>query len=152
MLERNVWALIHNRTRAYTSERWMRCENAVAFGVPDINACVKGHEFWLEIKCPFVHVRNSTPIFGGSHKLTPIQKSWFRNQANAGGKVFLLVCNEKFTFLLDGTSLPPDLDKLTVYDLIGHSCCVFYSQLEISDVWGELKANLISFLEGKKND
>lgn len=147
MFEREVWAFIKKQEVNNKNARWMRCENAVSTGVPDINACVQGHEFWIEVKCPKQHKRSDTPFFGSSHKLSAIQRSWMRRQKAAGGYSFLLACNESNTLLLDGGCLPSDLDKLTTAELSSHQSCVFYSASPIAEVWAELQQNLLNHLQ-----
>lgn len=152
MLERDVWLFIKSVETNMFRTRWMRCENAVAIGVPDLNACIEGKEFWVELKCPKVHVRKSTPVFGSSHKLSSMQLSWFRRQAAAGGKGFVLVCNEAVTLLLDGAFLTSAVNRMTLDEIkAAPGLCLFYSPEAITTAWGLVKQTLLSALKDKEN-
>lgn len=152
MLERDVWFFIKSVETNMFRTRWMRCENAVAIGVPDINACIDGNEFWVELKCPKVHVRKTTPVFGSSHKISSMQLSWFRRQAAAGGRGFVLVCNDALTLLLDGSRLTSAVNRMTIDELkASHELCLFYSPAAITTAWCQVKHALLSALKDKEN-
>lgn len=151
MLERNVWQFIKSAEAGQLRTRWMRCENAVAIGVPDLNACIDGQEFWVELKCPKAHVRESTPVFGGSHKISAMQLSWFRRQSAAGGLGFVMVCNEKCTLLLDGAYLTSAVNQMTLDEIKAtKGLCLFQAPADITQVWGRLKLALISAITFKE--
>lgn len=147
MLEREVWHFIKAAEVNKPRTRWMRCENAVASGVPDINACIDGREFWIELKCPKKHARESTPVFGGSHKISAMQLSWFRRQAAAGGHGFVIVSNEQNTLLLDGAYLSSAVNQMTL-DAIKATkgLCLFHAPADITQAWGRLRIALLSAL------
>ena len=50
-------------------------------GVPDVNGCTKGKEFWVELK--EIHSGNQLT-------LRPMQISWIAKRAMHGGQVFVL--------------------------------------------------------------
>jgi hypothetical protein len=58
-----------------------RIETSTGSGVPDMNICWYGIEFWAESKV-------ETP--GGNILLRPFQWAWMKKRQNAGGKVILL--------------------------------------------------------------
>lgn len=58
-----------------------RIETTTGSGVPDLNVCWYGIEFWAESKV-------ETP--GGNILLRPFQWAWMKKRQNAGGKVILL--------------------------------------------------------------
>jgi hypothetical protein len=60
---------------------WMRLENAVGVGAPDINVCYLGFEEWWELK-----VKGQAPI-------RPAQKVWHAQRERAGGRSFILLYN-----------------------------------------------------------
>lgn len=50
-------------------------------GVPDVNGCAKGKEFWVELK--EIHSGNKLT-------LRPMQISWLAKRASHGGQVFVM--------------------------------------------------------------
>ena len=63
-------------------------------GIPDINVCIKGIEFWIECKI--------SNMAGSRNQLKPMQKSWAKHRTLAGGKVFVLRYNsihDRFTLV-----------------------------------------------------
>ena len=65
---------------------WQRIETgALQQGVPDVNACYGGYEFWVELKC----TTNDTV------SLTPFQIAWHMRRATAGGISWILVADSK---------------------------------------------------------
>lgn len=57
-----------------------RLESSVGNGVPDVNGCLAGRDFWLELKL----------VTGNQVKLTPLQAAWLKTRAEAGGRSFVL--------------------------------------------------------------
>ena len=57
-----------------------RIENRVGVGTPDVNGCVDGKDFWLELKV----------IKGNSLRLSKFQKAWIYERLRVGGNVFVL--------------------------------------------------------------
>lgn len=73
-----------------TKVHWQRIETgALQQGVPDVNACVHGSEFWLELKCTTTD----------RVSLTPFQVSWHMRRAAAGGRSWILVAHSKHNAL-----------------------------------------------------
>ena len=65
---------------------WQRIETgALQQGVPDVNACYGGREFWLELKC----------TSNDQVSLSPFQCSWHMRRASAGGASWILVSSPK---------------------------------------------------------
>ena len=61
---------------------WQRVENAaVGRGMPDMNACFAGVEFWIENKT----------TEGWKVDLRPEQSAWAARRGRAGGRVFFAV-------------------------------------------------------------
>ena len=73
-----------------TKVHWQRIETgALQQGVPDVNACYHGTEFWLELKCTFTDTVS----------LTPFQCSWHMRRASVGGRSWILVAHSKHNVL-----------------------------------------------------
>ena len=71
-------------------------------GVPDVNGCAKGKEFWVELK--EIHSGNSLT-------LRPMQVSWLAKRAMHGGQVFVLARknNQIKLYHIDGLERAHDL-------------------------------------------
>lgn len=77
MKETELFALIKKNL---PHVHWQRVENSVGSnGVPDVNGCYKGSEFWLELK-----------IDRGEILLRPSQFSWITNGTNHGRRIYLV--------------------------------------------------------------
>ena len=77
--EKNLWALLRDNIKEV---HWQRIETGMTgSGVPDVNGCAKGKEFWIELK--EVHSGNSLT-------LRPMQVAWLSKRAMNGGQVFVL--------------------------------------------------------------
>ena len=60
------------------SHHFVRIEsNLTQQGIPDINGCINGREFWIEVKVD-------------ENELSPMQISWHRQREQAGGLVFVI--------------------------------------------------------------
>lgn len=66
-----------------------RVEDQFSTGIPDINICYQGTEFWIEAK-----VCNTNKINFES-LLRPAQKRWHHFRKKAGGKVFTVIYTRK---------------------------------------------------------
>ena len=91
--ESNLWALLRDNLLDFHLQR---IETGITgSGVPDVNGCKKGKEFWVELK--EIHSGNSLT-------LRPMQVSWLAKRAMYGGQVFVLARknNEIKLFHVDG--------------------------------------------------
>ena len=66
--------------KALPSVHFQRIETDVGLGVPDVNGCFNGVDFWLELK-----VSSGTAL-----GLSKYQKAWIIRRGLAGGRVFIL--------------------------------------------------------------
>ena len=66
--------------KALKDAHLVRIENKASPGIPDVNGCYKGIEFWIELKV----------IKGNSLQLSKFQKAWIYERTKSGGKVFVL--------------------------------------------------------------
>lgn len=60
---------------------WQRIENVAGTGVPDVNGCLDGIEFWIECKIGKA----------GSFEIRPDQIAWHTKRVNKGGRCFVVV-------------------------------------------------------------
>ena len=100
--ERNLWALLRDNIKEV---HWQRIETGITgSGVPDVNGCAKGKEFWIELK--EVHSGNSLT-------LRPMQVAWLSKRAMNGGQVFVLARknNQMKLYHIDGIERAQELVK-----------------------------------------
>ena len=73
-------------------------------GVPDVNGCAKGKEFWIELK--EIHR-------GKSLTLRPMQVAWMAKRSAVGGQVFVLARKQDVIKLyhVDGLSGAKELQE-----------------------------------------
>lgn len=57
---------------------WVRIENLVGVGVPDLYCCYRGKSFWFELKIQ------------GQAAIRPSQLAWHVRHKSHGGKAFIL--------------------------------------------------------------
>ena len=77
--EKELWLLIRENL---TNVHLQRIETGMTgAGVPDVNGCGFGKEFWIELK--EIHQGNKLT-------LRPMQVSWLAKRAMHGGQVFVL--------------------------------------------------------------
>ena len=100
--EKNLWALLRDNIKEV---HWQRIETGMTgSGVPDVNGCVKGKEFWIELK--EIHSGNSLT-------LRPMQVAWLSKRAMNGGQVFVLARknNQMKLYHIDGIERAQELVK-----------------------------------------
>ena len=71
--------------RLYPVIHWQRIECWTDKGVPDVNFCLQGREYWVE--CKWVPTK-SGKVF--SHKLQPEQCAWLLARSRAEGSAWVL--------------------------------------------------------------
>jgi|TARA_R110002020_G_C16253905_1_gene770014 penicillin-binding protein-related factor A (putative recombinase) len=77
--EKNLWLLMRSNLPEIHLQRIET--GMTGAGVPDVNGCAKGKEFWVELK--EVHSGNKLT-------LRPMQISWLAKRASHGGQVFVM--------------------------------------------------------------
>jgi hypothetical protein len=105
------------RMRTTPHDRLERIENVLVPGMPDVNGCFDGREFWIETKQPREPVRASTPLFGSNHDLSQDQLNWFLRQRNAGGNGIIYVQTDKLTRLFIGAEFADIVNEATLKSL-----------------------------------
>lgn len=74
---------------------WMRLENAVGTGMPDVNGCLNGVEAWIENKV----------TDGYAISFRPTQPAWIFQRVMHGGRVFILVRKKDTFYLYHGSQI-----------------------------------------------
>ena len=100
--EKDLWLLLKNNL---TDIHFQRIETGLTgSGVPDVNGCAKGKEFWIELK--EIHR-------GKSLTLRPMQVAWMAKRSAVGGQVFVLARKQDVIKLyhVDGLSGAKELQK-----------------------------------------
>ena len=98
MTEKAFWQQIK---RALPYVHWQRIETGTGQGVPDVNGCIGGDEFWLELKI----------AQGNKVKITPGQIAWLMQRIDAGGKAWIIVKKKEQIFIYNGYQGSFLLDK-----------------------------------------
>ena len=101
-LEKDLWLLLKNNL---TDIHFQRIETGLTgSGVPDVNGCAKGKEFWIELK--EIHR-------GKSLTLRPMQVAWMAKRSAVGGQVFVLARKQNVIKLyhVDGLSGAKELQE-----------------------------------------
>lgn len=114
------------RMRASPHDRLERIENVLLPGMPDVNGCFIGHEFWIETKQPKEPARPGTPLFGSNHDLSQDQANWFLRQKNAGGNGIIYIQTDRMTRLFIGGEFA---DLINVSTLRGLEAVALWSSL-----------------------
>ena len=100
--EKDLWLLLKNNL---TDIHFQRIETGLTgSGVPDVNGCAKGKEFWIELK--EIHR-------GKSLTLRPMQVAWMAKRSAVGGQVFVLTRKQDVIKLyhVDGLSGAKELQE-----------------------------------------
>ena len=100
--EKDLWLLLKNNL---TDIHFQRIETGLTgSGVPDVNGCAKGKEFWIELK--EIHSCKSLT-------LRPMQVAWMAKRSAVGGQVFVLARKQDVIKLyhVDGLSGAKELQE-----------------------------------------
>ena len=108
--ESKLWQRIKKHI---TKPHLIRVESNTINGIPDINGCWKGKEFWMELKSDKV----------GYPKLSKWQISWINKRIKHGGIV--IICNE--TLLEKSLKLYRPLSAITDPRLLKPRCSFSFS-------------------------
>ena len=65
-----------------------RVENLIMEGMPDVEGCLRGTQFWIELKCDKRPADPSTLI---KPKFRPAQVPWLERRVGAGGRAYVLL-------------------------------------------------------------
>lgn len=97
-------------------DRFNRVENGFGEGLPDVNACLRGEDVWIELKAPQEPKRATTKLMtsNSNHALLPSQINWCIAQRQAGGISFILVRTNKRIILVEGTRHAEEFNDMTV--------------------------------------
>lgn len=122
MSENNAQAFLRNALVVGPHDRMERVENLLVDGMPDVNCCIAGKEFWVENKQPKEPKRRSTTLFGSNHKFSQNQINWFLSQRNAGGNAFAFIWTDVRGILLSSRHVElansmtmPDFENLALW-------------------------------------
>lgn len=105
MSESNLWKWLEKARREHGKRLHLtRQENLVMVGQPDVEGCLLGGQFWLELKHASRPARLTTKLRFGS-PIKQNQIDWHRDRAEAGGVVFYLISvgsgPEREVYLID---------------------------------------------------
>lgn len=87
--EANLWKWLKRARAHYREDLHMkRVENSVGNGMPDVEGCLCGEQFFLELKCSARPARITTNI---KVRFEPEQIPWMIRRSNAGGRAFVFL-------------------------------------------------------------
>ncbi len=78
--ESKLWNWINQIHKTEKSWHLFRIESSTINGIPDVNACIDGKDFWIELKC------NRGKNLG----VSKFQSVWHLKRKQSGGKCFIL--------------------------------------------------------------
>lgn len=112
--------------QAYPGSHLVRIENRVGAGMPDVNGCIEGVDFWAELKAI-----ESAPKRKGIIRIphyTQEQRLWIRKRGRAGGRVGLAlkVGRPLRYFYFHWQACFTMVGKVNLEELI--NCAVMYSE------------------------
>lgn len=130
-------------------DRIDRVENLSCYGMPDVNGCFEGSEFWMELKQAKEPKRASTPLLRSQHGFSVEQQNWMMLQVRAGGKAFAYIETDKRRLLISGDrcftgALQFDLNQMTVLELIEISCWIGPRKMRKGE-WDVLRQEIIGW-------
>jgi hypothetical protein len=100
MAESSLWSYLKKNMQGYG--HWVRIENSVGEGTPDVNACCNQNGFtidaWIELKSVRAWPKRASTAVKIPH-FTSEQKQWLLDRYQAGGAAFLFVRIEREYFL-----------------------------------------------------
>lgn len=141
MSEKNDYQILR-KNMPKRMDRLERIENVAGTGTPDVNFCSEGVECWIEMKSSIEPRRNKSLLFASNHKLSQVQKNWFLQQRNAGGRCYILIATDKRWMLIDG-KYADGINKMTVTQLWENSLWGWMRPVS-KDNWDALRSVLKS--------
>jgi hypothetical protein len=107
--ENMIWASMKNAKNP--SLDLVRIESWNMLGIPDINGCFRGTEFWIESKV--LHGPKNKVVF------RPFQVPWLLRRRHAGGRAYVFGINEDKTIKvydgIDAIALEEGADPIPLF-------------------------------------
>lgn len=88
--ESRLWTWLSGTARKHYKQKlhMHRVENAVMSGMPDVEGCLCGIQFWIELKCAPRPSNIETKI---KARFQPAQIPWLKARVRASGRAFVLL-------------------------------------------------------------
>jgi hypothetical protein len=86
--EQNLWRWLREKARPLTNLHLCRVENTVGWGYPDVEGCLDGRQFHVELKGALKPKKPETPV---RIHWQPGQKLWLKTRWSAGGSCSVLI-------------------------------------------------------------
>lgn len=87
--ESKLWQWLKLGGKSYRERLHMgRMENSVGSGAADVEGCLDGSQFWIELKC---EARPTQPTTKIKPRFQPSQGPWHRRRRRSGGRTFVLL-------------------------------------------------------------
>lgn len=87
--ESKLWSWLKLGGREFRERLHLsRVENAAGSGMADVEGCLDGVQFWIELKC---EARPASPGTKVRPRFQPSQGPWHRRRRRSGGRTFVLL-------------------------------------------------------------
>lgn len=88
--EARLWSWLSGNARKHYKHHlhMNRIENAIMAGMPDVEGCLAGTQFWMELKCT---ARPTNPTTHIKCRFQPQQIPWLHARTKAQGLAFVLL-------------------------------------------------------------
>ena len=87
--EADLWSWLSKARLVYKARLHIcRIENGVMNGMPDVEGCLEGTQFWIELKTCARPVRTTTTL---KIRFEPGQLPWIKRRQEANGKAYVLL-------------------------------------------------------------
>lgn len=83
--ETSLWAWLAAARKSLVNLDLRRVENAIEGGTPDVEGCLDGSQFWIELKCSRANLMGVVRF-----KFRPAQVPWLKKRQDCGGRAFVL--------------------------------------------------------------
>jgi len=110
--ESSLWKWLKQARSYFNENLHMQRIEASTASVPDVEGCLYGHSFWIELKVAAKPVRADTPV---AVTFQPGQPEWLAARCNAGGLAWVLLqVGAEDRLLLHGRMAPHIAGGLTL--------------------------------------
>lgn len=118
MSEAGLWKYLRSHV---VGVDWVRVENPVFPGTPDVNYAIdetdRATEGWAELKwVPRFPKKETKPVFGPKKGLSVQQVRWINRRTSYGARVWIIAGVGKLIYVLDGWTYANRFNAMTTAD------------------------------------
>ncbi len=100
MTEKKAWEWLRDGVKGMTGLHLQRVESSVAQGVPDVEGCIRGSAFWMELKAAREPATDTSLVI--CEPLKERQLQFIERRLKAGGNVWILYRVGRRVYLIHG--------------------------------------------------